>query len=1515
MFKPPGTGSIAFSGQGANANNTNFGLRFNDATIQSFGGGISLVGQGAGTGNNNSGIIIENNTLFQDSNMGAIEVTGTSQNTSTSAIGIIDFNSKIISGGPITVTAVTGPFISAAGIPPTSLLEGSTVTFNGRFSAGFNLVGQLPISGNTFLSAGDEFIVTINGPTAGTNYDQLTVLGTVDITDATLNIVDNVTTPMPPATVLTLIDNDDVDFVTGTFNGLPNGSQIILNGQSFVIIYNGGDGNDVVLLQDTPPTAMCQDITVQLDGTGTVTILPADIDNGSSDPDGPVTLSVDIDTFTCADIGQNSVTLSVTDSVGNTATCTAIVTVEDSIAPTAICQNFTVELDANGEGTLTGADIDGGSSDNCGNVTFTVSQNMFTCADITAPATIVSPLLITGIYDGPLAGGTPKGVELKVQENIADLSLYGLGSANNGGGTDGEEFTFPAVSANAGEYIYVSSEDIEFTNFFGFAPDYTDGAMGINGDDAVELFFNGAVIDTFGNINTDGTGEAWDYLDGWAYRMNEQTTNGGTFVASNWIYSGINVFDGETTNATAANPFPIGTYFVTPSTGTSINVTLTVTDDSGNMATCTAQVSVIDTIAPTITCPANQTENADASCEFIIPDYAPLAVINDNCSVVSITQNPAPGTIVSIGTTSVEIIVSDGPNTTSCSFDIEVENNEAPTISCPANITEVANASCEFILPDYTSLATVENDCDGSTTVTQLPVAGTIVTAGTTTITLTLEDGANTTDCTFDVMIVDDIDPVAICQNITVELDINGEASITAADIDGGSTDNCGNVTLTVSQTDFTCADLDPTPAPLSPLLITGVYDGPLAGGTPKGIELKVQENIADLSLYGLGSANNGGGSDGEEFTFPVVSATAGDFIYVSSEAVGFTDFFGFPPTFTDSAFDTNGDDAIELFFNGAVIDTFGDINTDGTGQPWEYLDGWAYRVNDQPTNAGIFNDANWIYSGINALDGETTNATAAIPFPITTFTTTPPPPGVVLVTLTVTDDTGNTSTCTAQVTVEDNLTPSLTCPADQTEGVDTNCEFIIPDYTVLATATDNCNSITLTQTPAAGTIVTIGITTITIIADDGTNSDSCTFDITVVDDVAPTAVCQDITVMLDAAGMATITATDVDGGSADNCGNVTTSIDIDMFDCTNVGPNDVTLTVTDDIGNTSMCTAVVTIVDDIAPDAVCQDITILLDTNGMASITPADVDGGSFDNCSVDTVTIDIDTFDCSNVGVNMVTLTVTDVNGNIATCIANVTVEQQIIAPNAICQNVTVPLDQNGMATISPTAIDAGSTGAGCLDGLTLDIDTFDCSNIGTPVMVMLTVTNANGVTDSCTAFVNVIDNLAPQVMCPADQTVISTGPYILPDYFVTGEATATDNCTNPITVTDQDPNPGTALPQGMYTITLTAEDNNGFEDECTFILTVNDLLGNENPEIALTTVVLYPNPATNFVILSNPQNVMLTNMTIYDITGKSVQQVRLNEMGESKTIDVSALQSANYLVLIESEFGQISKRLLIE
>ncbi|MFV0591315.1 MAG: gliding motility-associated C-terminal domain-containing protein, partial [Draconibacterium sp.] len=84
-----------------------------------------------------------------------------------------------------------------------------------------------------------------------------------------------------------------------------------------------------------------------------------------------------------------------------------------------------------------------------------------------------------------------------------------------------------------------------------------------------------------------------------------------------------------------------------------------------------------------------------------------------------------------------------------------------------------------------------------------------------------------------------------------------------------------------------------------------------------------------------------------------------------------------------------------------------------------------------------------------------------------------------------------------------------------------------------------------------------------------------------------------------------------------------------------------------------------VTIGDDEVPVAVCNDLTVQLDSFGIATISVEDIEGGSTDNCGIDTMFISQETFRCGQIGENEVTLTVIDKAGNASTCTATVTVE----------------------------------------------------------------------------------------------------------------------------------------------------------------------------------------------------------------------------------------------------------------
>ncbi|NNC95865.1 MAG: T9SS type A sorting domain-containing protein [Chitinophagales bacterium] len=196
-------------------------------------------------------------------------------------------------------------------------------------------------------------------------------------------------------------------------------------------------------------------------------------------------------------------------------------------------------------------------------------------------------IILTGVWEAAMGfGGGTNGVELYTRAAINDLSEYGLGSATNGGGSDGIEYTFPEVPWPANSRIYVTNDSADFHDFFGFAADFvTGGGFGgfaFNGNDAIELFEIGTVIDLFGIIDVDGTGEAWEYSDGWAYRMDTTGPDCDVFVPGNWTYSGINVFDNAPTNADANPPYPIGTYEYLGAVGSAMAVTAADVSNNGD---------------------------------------------------------------------------------------------------------------------------------------------------------------------------------------------------------------------------------------------------------------------------------------------------------------------------------------------------------------------------------------------------------------------------------------------------------------------------------------------------------------------------------------------------------------------------------------------------------------------------------------------------------------------------------------------------------------------------------------------------------------------------------------------------------------------------------------------------------------------------------------------------------------------------------------------------------------------
>lgn len=235
--------------------------------------------------------------------------------------------------------------------------------------------------------------------------------------------------------------------------------------------------------------------------------------------------------------------------------------------------------------------------------------------------------------------------------------------------------------------------------------------------------------------------------------------------------------------------------------GNIITVTLTATDESSNTETCNFTVEIIDTTSPSLTCPSNTTVSPGANCEYIMTDFTNQVGATDNCSTLgnlTITQSVAVGTVLNSGVTTIEMIGEDeNNNTSSCFFEITVEDTEAPVIiECTENDTVSADGNCEGLIGDYVDISTVLDNCDDDTDLikTQVPAVGTVISQNTT-VTLFYEDQlGNESSCTLEVVIIDDTAPEIVCPaefTVSVNAACEYPAPDLAPEISGS--DNCSD--------------------------------------------------------------------------------------------------------------------------------------------------------------------------------------------------------------------------------------------------------------------------------------------------------------------------------------------------------------------------------------------------------------------------------------------------------------------------------------------------------------------------------------------------------------------------------------------------------------------------------------------------------------------------------------------------------------------------------------------------
>ncbi len=313
---------------------------------------------------------------------------------------------------------------------------------------------------------------------------------------------------------------------------------------------------------------------------GNVVIDSSFVDDGSSDNCGIVTQTLDITSFTCANVGANTVTMTVTDVAGLTDVSSSTVTVLDTISPQITCPADQIEV-----------------------------VDAISC-------TLLLPITPAQLVVVENCGGS-----VIVQTPAAGTLLSGHGT------TQIVQLKVTDASGNADSCTFtVTLED-------------TTDPIAISQDTTVYLGAGGTVtIDS--SFVDDGSSDNCGIVT--------QTLDITSFTCAN----------------VGAN-----------------TVTMTVTDVAGLTDVSSSTVTVLDTISPQITCPGDQIEVVDASCELSLPDYTGSAIIVENCGGSVIVQTPAAGTLLSgHGTTQiVQLKVTDASgNADSCTFTVTLEDTTDP---------------------------------------------------------------------------------------------------------------------------------------------------------------------------------------------------------------------------------------------------------------------------------------------------------------------------------------------------------------------------------------------------------------------------------------------------------------------------------------------------------------------------------------------------------------------------------------------------------------------------------------------------------------------------------------------------------------------------------------------------------------------------------------------------------------------------------------------------------------------
>lgn len=457
---------------------------------------------------------------------------------------------------------------------------------------------------------------------------------------------------------------------TQSFGALPTGmNELILN---FTLDVQAGNSYTAVLvdpISDQPIFFIKNDLNPYSGGQNSLSatsdfvfstkiLRRPEIDNGST-ANGIASFDIDIASFTCANIGANTVTLTVTDNFSATSTCTSTVTVEDNIAPTATCQNVAVNLDGSGNGSVSGTDVNNGSTDVCGIASTTLGTGVgvvdYESTTPLGPGGCLSGNLIQftpstsanlisiELYDPNPVGGNLSNGSIKIIDDSPCGSPTILGVTNTSTTTSDGWYTLTfltPVAVTAGNTYYFQSNSGLVCG--GFSSDINPAISGLS-------------YDPFGPSCS---------LGGAGYMVRIHTID-----------------------FTAEDPMT----FTCVDAGTTANATLQVVDNGGNATYCTATLSINDNTPPTAVC-QNHTLVLNGSGAATLTTGDINNGSTDNCGIDTYSLDQTAFNCSNIGSNPVTLTIEDvNGNTSSCNATVTVEDYQAPFITCPSDITVCAD--------------------------------------------------------------------------------------------------------------------------------------------------------------------------------------------------------------------------------------------------------------------------------------------------------------------------------------------------------------------------------------------------------------------------------------------------------------------------------------------------------------------------------------------------------------------------------------------------------------------------------------------------------------------------------------------------------------------------------------------------------------------------------------------------------------------------------------------------------